>query len=358
MQSAFPATLQRKDSPVQKLVMVRIDTDGLTIYSDTENHHWTASDIESARWLDDGSMILQNGELFLDVVDPGFALALKSVFGNLPAFRRSFFDKAGLKGCLIILLSVGLPLFAAYFWLVPHMADRAASQITAETERQIGEQWYRSLTNAYAVDSVRSRQLQQFFDTLGYEGPFRIQVTVVHEPVVNAFAVPGGHIVVFDSIIGLMDAPEQLAGLLAHEASHVQLRHSTRSIFRKLANQLFFSILIGSFGDLSGIVAQHSNALADLSYSRDLELEADESGLQAMRKSRLPLRGMPDLFRKMQAAAGDSTDVPTFLSTHPALEERILQAEKNIAASGAGRDTIPPALQQIWNALKQQPPKG
>ena len=176
-------------------------------------------------------------------MDPAFAPALERALGGKKLFRRSFFDKIGLAGCLLSVLFLVLPLLAAFFWAGPWLADRASQNVSPEVERQIGESWYRALTATYQIDSARTRLVQQFYDSLDYGGDYTMRITVVREPVVNAFAVPGGYIVVFDSIIGLMDAPEQLAALLAHEASHVQLRHSTRAIFRELANNMIFSLL-------------------------------------------------------------------------------------------------------------------
>jgi predicted Zn-dependent protease len=287
-------------------------------------------------------------------MEPGFDRALEYYLGRKKLFRRSFFDKIGITGCLLAILLVILPLLAAFFWLAPFIAERAADNISPETEQQIGASWYQSLTANYTIDSAKTRQAQQFYDSLRYGGNYPFHITVVQEPVVNAFAVPGGHIVVFDSIIGIMDAPEQLAGLLAHEASHIQLKHSTRAIFRQLSNQLLISLVFGDYGSVSGIVAQHSSQLAGLSYSRSLEMEADQHGLELMDKRGIPLRGMPDLFRKMKASAsGQPSEAPNFMSTHPGLNERIASTEKRIQQNKRQGDTLPPALLEIWKALKQ-----
>ncbi len=354
MPAIFPSTLYRNQAKAKTLVTVFLAADGIHIQSETENLLWLPSELQSARRFDDGSVILQNGELFLEVPDPDFGTALQRDYAQLRLFHRSFFDKIGVTGCLVAILLVAAPLLALYFWVVPSVAERAAGEVSPDTERQIGDSWYQNLITAYHVDTAQTSLAQQFYDGLGYGGIYPMKITVVHEPVVNAFALPGGHIVVFDSIIGLMDAPEQFAGLLAHEASHVQLHHSTRAIFRELANEMFLSLLLGNTYRLSGIVARNSRALAGLSYSRSLELEADEEGLQLMRDSNIPMHGMPDLFRKMQASESNTAAVPTFLSTHPGLKERVMEAEKQIASAGTRTDSIPAGLQNIWRALKRR----
>lgn len=347
----YPALLHHRTAKTQTPVTVYPETGALCIRNDLQTQRWLPGDLQSARRLPDGSVILQNGEWYLEVTDPGFADALERSFGNKRLFRRSFFDRIGVAGLLIFVFLVLLPLIAAYIWVVPAVADGAAQKVSPDTERQIGDAWFKSLTAEYKVDTAKTRLVQQFYDSLGFGGAYTMKITVVKEPVVNAFAVPGGHIVVFDSIIGLMDAPEQLAGLLAHEASHIQLKHSVRAIYRELANNLFFTLVLGGGSDFTGVVAEHGGQLAGLSYSRQLEIEADENGLKLLEKSGIPLRGIPDLFEKMNNAAGAESSVPTFLSTHPALEERIRIAKARIAKSNAPANTVPAPLQRIWEEL-------
>lgn len=351
---SFSAILHNRATKEQTSVTVYTESGALRIGSDVKTLRWLPGDLDSARRLPDGSVILQNGGLYLEVTDPAFAEALERSFGNKRLFRRSFFDRIGVAGCLLFLFLVIIPLIAAYIWVVPAVADSAAQKVSPETERQIGEAWFKSLTAAYQVDTAETRLVQQFYDSLGFGGDYRMKITVVKEPVVNAFAVPGGNIVVFDSIIGLMDAPEQLAGLLAHEASHIQLKHSVRAIYRELANNLFITLLFGGQGDLTGIVAEHGSQLAGLSYSRQLELEADENGLKLLAQSGIPQRGIPDLFEKMNASAGGESSVPTFLSTHPALEERIRIARERIAKDAAPDESVPAPLQRIWEEIKSR----
>lgn len=349
--SSFSAILHNRATKEQNPVTVFPEPGSIRIAGLLHSQVWLPAEVSSARHLPDGSVILQNGDLYLEVTDPVFAEALERSFSNKRLFRRSFFDRIGVAGCLLVLFLLILPLIAAYIWVVPNVADNAAQKISPETEKQIGDAWFESLTAAYKIDSSKTRLVQQFYDSLGFGGAYKMTITVVNEPVVNAFAVPGGHIVVFDSIIGLMDAPEQLAGLLAHEASHIQLKHSIRAIYRELANNLFFTLLSGGQGDLSALVAQHGGQLAGLSYSRQLELEADENGMKLMKKSGIPLRGIPALFEKMSATAKGESSVPNFLSTHPAMEERIRRAKEWIDKNGGPAEQTPAPLQRIWADL-------
>jgi Zn-dependent protease with chaperone function len=353
----FSATLHDRQLPNATPVTVRAEPGVLFLETDSgQIHDWTLGDLQSARALDDGSVILQSGRQFLEVKDPDFRRALDRSFPQNRLFRQSFFDRIGVVGCLFVILGMLLPIILLYLFVAPRLAERAAVRISTETERQIGDAWFSSLTAAYSIDTAQTRLVQQFYDSLGYGSDYSMRITVVEEPVVNAFAVPGGQIVIFDSILGIMDAPEQLAGLLAHEASHVQLKHSIRSIFRELANNLLFSLLLGDYGDLSVIIARQGDQLAGLSYSRRLELEADENGIRLMIAGGIPPRGMPDLFKKMQSALSTegSDGVPNFLSTHPSLEERLQVAAEKIAVSGNVPDIIPEDLRRIWAEIQNR----
>lgn len=353
----FSATLH--DRNLNNFSPVTVRTEPGVLFIEYENGHiidWTLSDLDSARALDDGSIILQNGKQFLETTDPGFRNGLERSFPRHKLFRHTFFDRIGVMGCLLTLLVVLLPFLALYFFVAPKIAESAANKVPPEVEKQIGDTWFRSLTATYKTDTAKTRLVQQFYDSLGYGGDYEMRITVVQEPVVNAFAVPGGHIVVFDSILGIMDAPEQLAGLLAHEASHIQLKHSTRSIFRELANSLIFNLIFGDYGDMSTIVAQHGDQLAGLSYSRSLELEADANGLELMQTGGIPLRGIPDLFRKMKTALKheNSGEIPNFLSTHPSMEERLKIAESMIRAKGEASPEVREGLNKIWLEIQRR----
>jgi len=351
----FRGTLHNRDTNQSTPVTVRLQPGMMLIQPELgPSIEWLLADLHSARKTADGLVIVQSGRQFLEVEEPGFAADMERVFPKNRLFRKGTLDKIGVAGCLIALLMVLGLMLAAYFWAVPWVADQAAQKVSRDIERQVGESWYPSLTAQYQPDTVKTRLVQAFYDSLGYAGNYSIRITVVHEPVVNAFAMPGGRIVVFSGILDIMDRPEQLAALLGHEASHVELRHSTRAVFRELANSLFFSLFLGDYGDVSTIVAQQGDQLAGLSYSRSLEIEADAHGFQLMQQSRIPTAGMRDLFQKMKASEpSGASEVPHFLSTHPSLEERVQVVEGKIAAANAtAADSVRPALQQIWQSIK------
>ena len=138
------------------------------------------------------------------------------------------------------------------------------------------------------------------------------------DKMVNAFAVPGGDIVVNRGLLTATRSPEELAGVLAHEIQHVALRHSLQGVVRGAGLSLLFAIVIG---DASATLAgQAADRLLGLKFSRDAEREADEHGFGLLLMRGINPHGMVAFFATL-AKQGGATPA-TLLSTHPTSAER------------------------------------
>lgn len=174
--------------------------------------------------------------------------------------------------------------------------------------------------------------------------PFPIKVTVVKNGALNAFASAGGHITVFTGLIAHLEGEDELASVIAHELAHVSERHIAKSIEK--------SQLIG-VGSLLGILAgvlvgsqgggDNANAVVlgtvagaqamQLKYTRENEKDADQYGLGYLVEAGFAPSGMTaafDKIRKMQWLAGGG-DVPSYLSTHPGMDDRLTYMQDRIA---------------------------
>lgn len=166
---------------------------------------------------------------------------------------------------------------------------------------------------------------------------FKFEFTIVEDPVLNAFALPGGAVVINSGLIEKTNSSSELAGVLAHEVSHVTRRHHLRGIISNLSLWLF---LQGMTGNTDGIMSTVSGAgltLGSLKYSRDFEREADDSGFDLMVKSSYNPQGMIDFFGTMQkesGGAGRATEELSFLTTHPGTGERIEALKQKLKQSG------------------------
>lgn len=152
---------------------------------------------------------------------------------------------------------------------------------------------------------------------------FKFSFTIVEDPTLNAYALPGGAVVIHSGLILEADNVNEVAGVLAHEISHVTRRHHVRGMVDKLGFFMLFRALLGDVGGIGAELAVYGATIESLKYSRDYELEADESGWNLMLKANLDPTGMIDFFEKLQHEHGDMPGVATFMSTHPATGDRI-----------------------------------
>jgi Zn-dependent protease with chaperone function len=222
---------------------------------------------------------------------------------------------------LVILFIIG----CLYLFFIPWLGERVAVRFSKEKEISLGDQMYRSIISNAKVNQHKTSVLNKFYEELHYDINYPVRITVIQSDEVNAFAIPGGHIVVYDGILEGMKTPGQLAALLGHEASHIRLRHSLRNIFRSMARKMFLLIILGGDAGIAGYVADRADDLKGLQYSRELETEADNSGISLMRNSGLNPAGMLQLMELLEKeAAGKETSA--LLSTHPVFQIR----KKNI----------------------------
>jgi predicted Zn-dependent protease len=159
---------------------------------------------------------------------------------------------------------------------------------------------------------------------------------IVKDKEFNAFAIPGGFIYVNS---GLMDAAtdDELACVLAHEIGHIAARHSVKRLQTTLGYQLIMSIALGatSGGQTTASAIDVVFNLVDLGYGRKDELLADKLAVRYSKRAGFDPHAMITFFEKLkkeEEKGGGGFNLP-FLSSHPPLEQRIKNIEKEIAAS-------------------------
>jgi len=172
--------------------------------------------------------------------------------------------------------------------------------------------------------------------------PFTFKASVILHNSLNAFAVPGGYVYVFTGLIMNMDKEEELAGVLAHELAHVTQHHVAsrleRAQFVTLGSLLLAIAGVavgGSGGGALAVGALGAGQSAMLNYSRMDETEADQIGLQYLVAAGYPPLGMVGGFKVLRQKSWMSgTSVPTDLSTHPAIGDRINGLQARIEGMG------------------------
>jgi predicted Zn-dependent protease len=221
-------------------------------------------------------------------------------------------------------------------------AQASVFNFGVKDEKELGEKFnimVRSqltmVDDAEVVDYVRD--LVARLDRVTPPHPFPFSVSVVKDNSINAFAAPAGYMFVFTGLLLNMEHECEVAGVMAHEMSHVIQRHIAKRVeqgammsIASLAG-ILAGLVLGSVSHQSNtamaVMAGSSAAAtqAMLNYSRDDEREADEVGMNFLSAAGFPPRGLPqamDILNRMRIFQG-SGSIPTYLSTHPYIAERV-----------------------------------
>ncbi len=268
-------------------------------------------------------------------------------------FRKPWYRKGSTRdwGRMLLIISVAiLGIVMLYLLVVPALAEKLATRVSAEREQQFGEAVYSGMSLEGREDKEASLLVSAFFAEMGVNSDYTIRVSVVRDETVNAFALPGGRIVIFDALLKKLDSYPELAALLAHEFIHISNQHATKSVFRRLGSQLFLALLFGKFGSVTTVLADQADNLKSLKYSRALEKEADMEGLDLLLKRNIDPQGFTRLFGKLGQLAGGNGPAE-MLASHPDIGSRIDYLRK---PSARGRAENNPGLAAIFEKLKQQ----
>lgn len=166
--------------------------------------------------------------------------------------------------------------------------------------------------------------------------PFPFRFYIIKEDVYNAFAAPAGHIFINSGLFEAMENEDELAGILAHEISHTVCRHISQKIERSskislitlagLAASLFLGG--GAVANALGVGSIAAGQSLSLAYSREDERQADQMGLKYMHEAGYSSAGLLTMLKKIRNKQWfGSEDIPSYLMTHPAIEERIVYIE-------------------------------
>ena len=222
-----------------------------------------------------------------------------------------------LLGALLLLPVVLLLLFVANSGRI---AGWLADRIPVDQEIAIGRQAFASMRAGLTLQS--SGAALAAVNTIGGRltkgSRFTYEFHVAEDTSLNAFALPGGVIVVNTGLIAATTRPEELAGVLAHEVQHVELRHSTRGMVQDLGLRGLFAL---ATGDLAGsLLGEAAVGLTSLKFSRDDESEADHAAVDSLIAADIDPSGLAAFFEIMNK---QGKDAPTaFVSTHPLSADR------------------------------------
>ena len=252
---------------------------------------------------------------------------------------------------------------------LPALGESSSDDFNLSQEKRVGEQIMREIRRDpdYLDDPQLLDYLQLLWQPLvraararGDIGAdtatlFPYEIFLVRARSVNAFALPGGYVGVHLGLMALTATPDELASVLAHELSHITRRHIARSVSANSRSStlglaaMLLGLLVASrasspdAAQAAIVGGQAAMVQAQLNFSRDMEREADRSGLALMGDAGFAPAGMAGMFDKLDASSrlNDSGGLP-YLRSHPLTIDRIGEARQIVQAAG-GASSPPPA---------------
>jgi len=239
--------------------------------------------------------------------------------------------RMGIAVIGVFLIAVTLAL--GYFYGLPVVADKVVEKIPMATEQALSEQvlaWFEDKKWLTPTEQEEERRsvLRDSFNLLhqGLVSSAYITLEFRSSKMIgpNAFALPGGTIVITDQLIPLASSDEEILAVLAHEIGHVELRHSLRQVLQSSVVGLIAATVTGDAATLSAAVAGLPAVLAQSSYSRKFESEADDFALDLLKNHGISPSSFADIMEKLDTT--EIGEVFSYISTHPITSERIAKA--------------------------------
>ena len=261
------------------------------------------------------------------------------------------------------ILSVGAVSSVALlvFVLIPVMADQLATFLPPKGEQALGNSTFNQIRNALANNSELGlkicqspsgdRALEKMRTRIndGADIPYDLQIYVLDHEMINAFALPGGIIVLFRGLLEDAESPEEVAGILGHEMGHVVHRDPTRLALRSAGSIGVLGLLLGDFAGGAAVLFL-TERLIQASYSQDAEAASDVYAHQRLAEAGLPSSRMGDFFLRIINEYGNEPSLFSHLGSHPDLQGRVDAA---IAADVVGRKNFRPVLTRgEWASLR------
>ena len=235
---------------------------------------------------------------------------------------------------LLALLLSSACVIAAFHWGLPWAAELAAARIPYSTAHIIDEHAMQAfdggLMQPSLLPAARRQALQQRFDALR-EGhnlpPYALEFRSSKIIGANAFALPGGTVVVTDELVALAGNDEEILAVLAHELGHISEHHPLRQL---LQSSVVGLVMTWYLGDTSSLLAAAPTLILQTSYSRDFERRADNYAANMLRMNGMAATRLADILEKLESShrgtakgKNQQPSVAEFLSTHPDTDERI-----------------------------------
>lgn len=215
------------------------------------------------------------------------------------------------------------------------MAGAIAARVPMEWEKKIGAEALQDLQTGGMLlnDSNDVAQLTALAAPLVQvlpAGRRDLKFYISSDPDANAFAAPGGVVVVNAGMLQMAGQPEELLGVLAHELAHQTKRHVIRHAIAAAGPLVIFGLFLHSDSGVGNILTLGSGMMVFQGFSQDYEMEADDTGWDYLVAANIDPRGMIRMFKKLEAAENKESHgaAPQALQSHPTTQKRIARLER------------------------------
>lgn len=253
------------------------------------------------------------------------------------------------------LVIVGL--FLGTWWLlskIEWVSLFRIEKISREAEKKLGELMLEVFEqdSKEIKDSFATRTLDSVVSRICLANGINrttIKVHLLESEDVNAFALPDGHLVVYGGLIADAKNPAELAGVIAHELSHIQLNHVTQKLVKEIGISALLTLTTGSGNGAA--IRELARTVSATAFDRALETEADKVGVSYLQKAKFDPAPLADFLLRMSEKQSEILEYFTWMSTHPDSRERA-KFIKDYCKSNKAQYS-PPLTDSSWLMLKE-----
>ncbi len=274
-------------------------------------------------YLENGAKLETNNNEAVDRVSAYFQTGV--VFSQVHRLEKSWVSAILALTFTLVFIWTGIE------YGVPFAAKWAVKAVPYSVEQEMGEHGLETLDkwlfSPSELSGAKQRQLENYFNDLlavvsqgKYDYHLIFRSSQQMGP--NALALPGGIVLLTDSLVELAEDDQQLIAVLAHEIGHIKFRHGLRSLFQDSVTAIFMAGVLGDISSISSLSVVLPTVLVESRYSREFEFEADLYAIQYLQGQNIKLEKFSRILSLLEQSHGDGFEFD-YLSSHPSMQKRL-----------------------------------
>lgn len=269
-----------------------------------------------------------------------------------PQLKQWHFRKRSISVIWTSIISVVVITLLAtilLWWQYDKALTWVTTHISIKNEQALGETIFTQMQTdiEFITDGTAHTTVVQIGTLLSKNSAYEYQWHIAKDSQINAYALPGGIIIVNSGLLTAIDSPDELAAVLAHEIQHVEQRHTLKNMVNSMGWAAGMLVLLGDINVATAVVVHQ---LGNLYFGREKEEEADNLGLDLLVANNINPNGMLVLMQRLDNE--NNVELPEWLSSHPTTSDRINHIETQIDAKQCDNCQ---SLDYDWDTIKDDP---